>query len=78
MFVSLVERVTGAADASLLKFKHLPRDFDCLKASVNAFENKCGRMSDYALKYVKVLANLCEEKFSAERVASEFLSIDCN
>jgi legumain len=77
-FAALVEGVTGSLDESLLKFKYLPRDFECLKASVNAFENKCGRLSDYALKYVKVLANLCEEQHSKERIAETMLTLNCN
>lgn len=78
VFATLVERVTGARDESLLKFKHLPRDFDCLKASVQSYENKCGRLSDYALKYVKTLANMCEEKHTHARIADELLAIECN
>jgi hypothetical protein len=38
----------------------LPRNFECLKAMVKHTEEKCGRFSDYSLKYVKYLVKECE------------------
>lgn len=35
-------------------------DFACLRGSVEAFESKCGRFSDYGLGYIKYLAQACE------------------
>jgi hypothetical protein len=37
-----------------------PRNFDCLKESVNTYEKHCGKLSDYDLKYVRHLVYLCE------------------
>lgn len=33
---------------------------DCLRETMSYFEEKCGRFSDYALIYVKYLAEACE------------------
>lgn len=33
---------------------------DCLRETISYFEHKCGRLSDYALIYVKYLAQACE------------------
>lgn len=37
-----------------------PRNFECLKKAVDTYEQKCGKFSDYDLKYVRQLVNLCE------------------
>jgi legumain len=46
--------------------------FDCLKASIENFENHCGKLSDYALKHVKTLAHMC----SYSNNASNSMMID--
>jgi legumain len=38
----------------------LPRNFDCLRATMNAYETNCHRFDDYSLKYVKYLVKACE------------------
>jgi len=38
----------------------LPRNFDCLRATMNAYESSCHRFDDYSLKYVKYLVKACE------------------
>ena len=35
-------------------------DFECLKPSVNGFEDKCGKFTDYGLGFIKYLAHACE------------------
>lgn len=35
-------------------------NFDCLKESIDTFEGKHGRLSDYGLKYIAHLARACE------------------
>jgi len=35
-------------------------DFDCLKSSMEFFEARCGKMSEYAYQYVKYFAENCE------------------
>jgi hypothetical protein len=37
-----------------------PRDFECLKKAMTTYETFCGKMSDYDLKYVKILVQMCE------------------
>jgi len=34
-------------------------NFECLKATVESFETNCQKLSDYGLKYVKVMAHMC-------------------
>jgi len=41
-------------------------DFDCLSSSIRVVEAGCGRLSDYALQYVKFLADHCSHGGSAE------------
>jgi len=38
----------------------LPRNFDCLRNMMDLYEQHCGRLTDYALKYVKYLVKECE------------------
>lgn len=35
-------------------------NFDCLRETMDFFEQKCGRLSDYGLYYVKYFAEACE------------------
>lgn len=50
--------------ASLQSVK--PRNFECLKASMNTYERHCGKMSDYDLKYVRHLVFMCEAMNSTQ------------
>merc|ERR1711964_730257 len=43
--------------------------FDCHRAAHSAFEEACGKFTDYSLKYVRSLSNLCEVGYEAEEVA---------
>ena len=36
-------------------------NFDCLKDSMNYFEARCGKMSEYAYQYVKLFVESCEK-----------------
>jgi legumain len=42
--------------------KYNPRDikFDCLRATVDGFEEKCGKFTDYGLGFIKYLSHSCE------------------
>jgi hypothetical protein len=37
-----------------------PRNFECLKQSIDTYESACGKLSDYDLQYVKYLVQACE------------------
>jgi legumain len=41
----------------------------CYKDAVEAFEQACGKLTDYSLKHAKVLATLCAEGFQADVIA---------
>jgi len=34
-------------------------NFDCMRQNMEAFENKCGKLSDYGLSQVKYFAEAC-------------------
>lgn len=40
----------------------LPRNFDCLRKTMDTYETHCERFTDYSLKYVKYLVNACESE----------------
>jgi legumain len=47
----------------------LPQELSCLRSAVNSFETSCRKLTDYSLKYVRSLANLCyTEKMSATKI----------
>jgi legumain len=55
----------------LLRAQFPPTDFECLKSSMQSHEQYCGRMSDYALKFVQVLVNACESGVSMDEIDSK-------
>lgn len=57
-----------------------PRNFECLKKSMSTYENYCGKMSDYDLKYVRNLVELCESLPSNEELPALLRTIQeaCN
>lgn len=42
------------------------QDYDCLRELVGSVEELCGEWSEYSLKYVAKLADVCESKTSEE------------
>lgn len=34
-------------------------NFDCLRQTIDNYEQKCGKFSDYGLQYVKTFAEAC-------------------
>ena len=43
-------------------------DAACLRAAVTGVEAHCGRYSDYGLKHVRTLNNLCNAGFSGAQI----------
>jgi len=44
-----------------IKYGHIrPSNYQCLKYVYNKYEENCERFTDYSLKYVNTLVNLCE------------------
>jgi len=60
---------------SLMEQRKVPVDFDCLKESVAAYNEACGRFTDYSLKYVYVLVNMCESGYTAKQIATAAQSV---
>ena len=52
-------------------------DEDCLKAAVEHYEEKCGKFSDYSLKYVNRLAKACEKAIPYDLIFHTIQSLNC-
>lgn len=46
--------LTGEYDVQNIKF-------DCLRRTMDGYERKCAKLSDYGLQYVKYFAEACQE-----------------
>jgi len=46
-------------------------DYDCERAAINRFEDKCEKLTDYSLKYVRFLVTVCESGITTD----EFMGI---
>ena len=45
-------------------------NFDCLRTTVDSYEAKCGKFSDYGLGFIKYLAQACE-RYAAEAILEQ-------
>ena len=52
-------------------------DSECLKAAVGHFEQKCGKFSDYSLKYVMKLAKACEKEIPYDIIFHTIQGLSC-
>lgn len=59
-FEIISQYLDPTGEDNLLAGQQPVRDFGCLRASVETFEQQCGQMQDYALQYLQVLVNACE------------------
>jgi len=41
-------------------------DFECLKTSIDTYEDSCSKLGEYGLQYVKVFVNLCNSGYGTE------------
>jgi legumain len=71
-FKKIAVRATGAElGAKLYEDKAIEvSNFDCLRQAVDTYEKYCEQLSDYSLKYVRVLKNLCETTPESRVVAA--------
>jgi len=69
-FTKLINAVepSSAMASRILDSKLTVTKFDCLRRYIENYEDQCQRLSDYALKYVRVFANMCELGYSADKV----------
>ena len=56
---------------------HVPTDTSCLKAAVDSFESKCGKLSDYSLKYVREISKACEKNMPYGLLFHTIQGLDC-
>jgi legumain len=63
-FRVLTEKVTGLTSVQqveeLVQQYTPPRNFECLRTIFTLYEERCEKFSDYSLKYVRTVVNLCE------------------
>ncbi|GMH36123.1 hypothetical protein BSKO_03991 [Bryopsis sp. KO-2023] len=50
-------------------------DFDCLRGMMSHWEEQCGRVTDYSMKYSRTFANLCNEGISVEDFAASVANV---
>jgi len=50
-----------------------PTDFDCLRSMIDTYEDKCHKLEDYSLKWVKYFVAECEGTKSYPDMRSESL-----
>jgi len=67
IFRHIVHRVTSDREVIEHPYKS-PQDYACLKTTLDDFEDACGVMSAYGLKYVRTLSALCDHGFKYERI----------
>lgn len=64
IFEKIIITVTGITDDEFidaLKYGHLvPTNYNCLKRAYAEYEEECDKFTDYSLKYITTLVNLCE------------------
>jgi len=53
-------------------------NYDCYKKSVNKFEQSCGKVNEFALKYLKYFAETCASNNGLEHVFNTITSICSN
>jgi legumain len=67
IFREIVRRVT--TDREVIDHPYdSPRDYECLHKSIDKFEDECGVISAYGLKYVKTMSALCDHGFKFNRI----------
>lgn len=60
IFREIARKVMGALDLFDEGVYHAPRSFDCHKRVNEAVAKSCGGYSDYSMKYIRVMVNMCE------------------
>lgn len=50
-------------------------DFDCLRGMMHHWEEQCGRVTDYSMKYARTFANLCNAGISVDDFAGSVANV---
>jgi legumain len=86
LFDELIKYVTGYANnadgvvsgdfVETIKYGHVrPSNFECLKCVYRKYEENCEMCTDYSLKYVNTLVNLCEIFDDANAIQDAFQTL---
>jgi len=60
IFAQLASNLETKYDADLMNSELKPLNTRCLEKNMMSFEQHCGIIKDYGLKYIQVLVNICE------------------
>jgi legumain len=58
-----------------IMFTGAPADGECLQRNVEFFEQNCAKFTDYSLKYVKVLAHICNKNVEQDLMEDIVLNL---
>jgi legumain len=67
---TVTAKLIGEERASALVAARRPVDHNCVPSMIAAYEQHCGRFSDYSLRHAHVLNNLCHEGVTAEALSA--------
>ncbi|GAB5372027.1 hypothetical protein AAMO2058_001630600 [Amorphochlora amoebiformis] len=70
-----VMKVNNGVPSEALEGHREPTQFECIRSAVNDFKKTCGQISDYALKHVRILVNLCEITNSPQTISNSIHQI---
>eukprot|EP00471_Norrisiella_sphaerica_P004876 CAMPEP_0184481036 /NCGR_PEP_ID=MMETSP0113_2-20130426/2591_1 /TAXON_ID=91329 /ORGANISM="Norrisiella sphaerica, Strain BC52" /LENGTH=435 /DNA_ID=CAMNT_0026859931 /DNA_START=13 /DNA_END=1320 /DNA_ORIENTATION=- len=68
-------RTNNGMVSEVLSGHRKPTLFKCHKAAIAQYKNSCGELTDYALKHVRVLVNLCEITQNTELILEAIESV---
>lgn len=68
IFTAMASLLSPASPERLMTEQLPVSDFDCLRAAISAFEDLCQPMNEFALRFVNVLKNACEEAIDPARI----------
>lgn len=52
-------------------------DWDCLRTAINTWEEACGPLGQYGMKYSRLFANVCNLNVSKSHLRTENLKVAC-
>jgi legumain len=67
--VEAVATAVGHELSQLMAAKVLVNDWDCYKQAIQGFQNSCGPLGQYGMKYGRALAGLCNAGVSARAIS---------
>ncbi len=60
VFAEIAKRISGARAGEMLSTSRSPTQWACHKAAVKAIDQHCGGFTDYSLRHMRTIVNICE------------------